>query len=220
MTDDSLFKFWEDVPAHVKVHPDDEPVFAQNKNRALDLDCLPNPYYGPLKTSPIVLLYLNPGFSQKDKAEAASEEGHKFYWRQRQGSEPLRSQIDVAKKSWWVSRTKRLHPDPEYLRHKLAVLELCAYHSKEFVDWPLLKRLPSSQAALNWATSTLFAQARAGQRLVVCLRSAKHWGLEIGTQSGWLFAPHVTRSGYMLDNDQRRAIVDAAERVLERKVQS
>ena len=220
MTGNSLFKFWEGVPAHVKVHPDDEPVFAAHGKRALDLDCLPTPYYGPIKTAPIVLLYLNPGLSEKDKEEAASEDGRQFYWRQRQGSESLRSQLNAVKKSWWVSRTKRLHPNPEYLRHRLAILELCAYHSKEFVDWPLLNKLPSSQAAREWATSTLFAEARSQQRLVICLRSAKHWGLTPGTHSGWLFAPHVTRSGYMLNNDDRRAIVDAAERVLKSNIES
>jgi hypothetical protein len=149
-TEESLFKFWEGVSPDTKVHPKDAAVFEENGNHNLELECLPNPYYGPLRTAPIVLLYLNPGFSEeKDLAEAQTEDGRQFYWRQRQGNEPLRSQLNLKDKSWWVSRTRHLHSDPEYLRHKLAVLELCAYHSKSFSDGAMLSKLPSSQVAKN-----------------------------------------------------------------------
>jgi hypothetical protein len=212
--DESLFKFWEGVSPATKVHPEDEAVFQTNGKHNLNLECLPNPFYGPLRTAPIVLLYLNPGLSQQDLSEAESEEGREFYWRQRQGNEPLRSQIKLEKKSWWVSRTKRFGIDPEYLRHKLAVIELCAYHSKTFTDGSLLPKLPSSRIALSWATSNLFAQARSQKRVVICLRSAKHWGLTIGNHEGWLFVPKVTRSGYMFKNENRNAVVEAAKEAL------
>jgi hypothetical protein len=209
-----LFKFWEGVSPNTKVHPRDEAVFETHGKHNLNLECLPNPFYGPLRTAPIVLLYLNPGLSQQDLNEAESEEGRQFYWRQRQGNEPLRSQINLKKKSWWVSRTKRFCADPEYLRHKLAILELCAYHSKTFIDGSLLPKLPSSQIALNWATSNLFAQARSRKRVVICMRSARRWGLSIGSQEGWLFAPLVTRSGDMFKNENRNAVVEAAKQAL------
>jgi hypothetical protein len=212
--DECLFKFWEGISPSTKVHPKDEAVFEAHGKHNLNLECLPNPFYGPLRTAPIVLLYLNPGFSQRDLQEAESEEGRQFYWRQRQGCEPLRSQIHLEKKSWWVSRTKRFCVDPEYLRHKLAVLELCAYHSKTFTDGSLVPKLPSSRIALSWATSNLFAQARSRKRVIICLRSARRWGLAIGSQEGWLFAPAVTRSGYMFANEDRDAIVTAAKEAL------
>jgi hypothetical protein len=212
--DESLFKFWEGVFPSTKVHPEDKAVFEAHGKHRLNLECLPNPFYGPLRNAPIVLLYLNPGLSQQDLSEAESEEGRQFYWRQRQGNEPLRSQINLEKKSWWVSRTKRFSVDPEYLRHKLAVLELCAYHSKAFTDGSLLPKLPSSRVALSWANSSLFAQARSRKRVVICMRSARRWGLTIGSQEGWLFAPAVTRSGYMLGNEIRNAVVDAAKEAL------
>ena len=212
--DESLFEFWEGVSPGTKVHPKDQAVLETRGKHNLKLECLPNPFYGPLRTAPIVLLYLNPGFTQQDLDEAESVEGRQFYWWQRQGNEPLRSQINLEKKSWWVSRTKRFGIDPENLRHKLAVLELCAYHSKTFKDGSLLPTLPSSQIALSWATSHLFAQARLRERVVICLRSARHWGLTIGNHEGWLFVPQVTRSGYMFKNENRNAIVEAAQEVL------
>ena len=193
-----LFKFWEGVSASTKVHPKDEAVFETYGKQGLNLECLPNPFYGPLRTAPIVLLYLNPGFSEKDRSEAESEEGRQFYWRQRHGNEPLRSQINLEKKSWWVSRTKHFCADPEYLRHKLAVLQLCAYHSKEFKDWPLIAALPSSRVAISWAQKELFADAQAGKRVVICLRSPRYWGLTPGQSYGrTLFAPLTTRNGHI-----------------------
>ncbi len=60
-----MFKFWEGVSPSTKVHPKDAAVFEENEEHNLELECLPNPYYGPLRTAPIVLLYLNPGFSEK-----------------------------------------------------------------------------------------------------------------------------------------------------------
>jgi hypothetical protein len=212
--DESLFEFWEGVSPSTKVHPQDEPVFEAHGKHNLRLECLPNPFYGPLRTAPIVLLYLNPGFLQQDLNEAQSEDGRQFYWRQRQGNEPLRSQINREKKSWWVPRTKFLGIDPEYLRHKLAVLELCAYHSKNFTDRSLLTKLPSSRIALEWATSSLFAQARSRERVVICLRSAKRWGLTVGNHDGWLFVPKFTRSGHMFKTENRNAVVEAAKEAL------
>ena len=213
-TEESLFKFWEGVSPSTKVHPKDATVFEENGKHNFKLDCLPNPYYGPLKTAPIVLLYLNPGFSDKDYAESQTEEGGQFYWRQRQGNEPLRSQINLKDKSWWVSRTKHLNSDPEYLRHKLAVLELCAYHSKSFSDGAMLSKLPSCQVAMNWAVSHLFVQARARKRVVICMRATKRWGLTSGNHDGWLFAPRVTRGGHMFNDENRQLIVDAAKDAL------
>ena len=102
-TEESLFKFLGGVSPNTKVHPKDAAVFEENGKHNLELECLPNPYYGPLRTAPIVLLYLNPGFSgEKDLAEAQTEDGRQFYWRQRQGNEPLRSQLKLKDKSWWV----------------------------------------------------------------------------------------------------------------------
>ncbi len=209
-----IFEFWKDVGPETKIHPEDEPFLkGLTAKHNLCLDCLPVPFYGPLQTAKIVLLYLNPGLGEADLDAANNMDEQQFYWRQRQGREPLRSQINLAKKSWWVSRTKRISPDTEFLRHQLAVLELCPYHSKSFKDGKLLKALPSSRVALNWARNVLFPQARDKAKVVICLRSAKRWGLEVGTAEGFLFSPKTNQSGYMWKNG-RDTVVQTAQEML------
>ena len=144
-----IFEFWKDVAASARVHPADEDVLSSTGHK-LNLNCLPIPFYGPLKGASVVLLYLNPGLTDRDLTEADTAEGQQRRFRQRKGYEPLASQGLDKTKSWWVSRTKRFGSAAE-LQSKMAILEICPYHSKNFRDWPLLAALPSSRAMLNWA---------------------------------------------------------------------
>lgn len=209
-----IFDFWKGVGPQVKVHPSDEPIFKQaGSSDPFKLECLPTPFYGPLRTASVVLLYSNPGFSQKDVEAGNDPSEQGFYHKQRQGNESLRSQIGLTKKSWWVSRTKRICADPEFLRSRLAVLELCPYHSTEFKNVKLVKQLPSYNVALNWAHSELFPRARAKQIVVICLRAAKHWRLQENSNDGFLFVPKVNRSGHML-KDGREVVISAARQIL------
>jgi hypothetical protein len=209
-----VFDFWKDVGPGELIHPADRSILGtEDGTHEFDLNCIPTPFYGPLKSAPIVLLYLNPGLSDGDRKAASDKAEQQFYWRQRQGLEPLRSQIGLAKKCWWVSRTKRFCDDPETLRDRLAVLQLCPYHSKSFksADARIAARLPSYKMALDWAHDALFPAARARTRIVICLRSSKRWKLQPESREGFLFVPKVTRSGYMLNNDMRTEIVSAVQ---------
>jgi hypothetical protein len=209
-----IFDFWKGVGPQVKVHPSDEPIFKQaGSPDPFRLECLPTPFYGPLRTALVVLLYSNPGFSPEDEAAGNDPFEQDFYHKQRQGNEPLRSQIGRTKKSWWVPRTKRICADPEFLRHRLAVLELCPYHSTEFKNVKLVKQLPSHIVALNWAHNELFPRARAKQIVVICLRAAKHWRLKKDSNDGFLFAPKTNISGHML-KDGREVVISAARQIL------
>ena len=59
--------------------------------------------------------------------------------------------------------------------------------------------------------NVLFPQAEAGERVVICMRSAAYWGLETGRSYGkGLFAPHVTRSGHLRKNRDNRRLVELA----------
>jgi hypothetical protein len=207
-----IIDYWRNLGASVRVHPDDELIFAQGKwSHSLELSCVPVPFYGPLKTAPVVLLYLNPGLTAADLDAANDEQAKLFWFQQRRGEASLRSQVGLTQKSWWVSRTKCFQIDPEVLRHKLAVLELCAYHSRSFTDAKLLDKLPSCRASLQWAQTVLFPAARQRRRVVICLRAAKRWGLVPGTTDGHLFAPLTTRSGHMHHNAQRIDIIAAVK---------
>ena len=207
-----IFEFWEDYQLGERIHRLDKLIFDGLKSQHdLNLECLPVPFYGPLKTAPIVFLYLNPGLSKLDLEQAKSNEGQKRRYESLRGLTSL-SQLRVnSEKSWWVDKTAFLEIPAENLLEKIAVLQLCAYHSKEFKDWPLIAALPSSRVAISWAQEELFADARAGKRVVICLRSPRYWGLAPGqSYDGALFAPLTTRNGHIQKLDGMRDTIRRA----------
>ncbi len=63
----------------------------------------------------------------------------------------------------------------------------------------------------------MFLEAMAGQRVVVCMLSAKFWGLKKGNRYGKaLFAPPVTRGGDMEHGRERNAIIREVKAALVR----
>ncbi len=194
-----IFECWKDYQPGDRIHPSDRPVFDDLKSQhSLSLDCLPLPFYGPLKTAPIVFLYLNPGLSKLDLEQAKSIEEQKRRCESLKGLTPLSELRRNSEKSWWVDKAAFLETPVEDLLDKIAVLQLCAYRSKEFKDWPLIAALPTSRAAISWAQEELFVDAQAGKRVVICLRSPRYWGLRPGqSYGGTLFAPLTTRSGHI-----------------------
>ncbi|WP_145616820.1 hypothetical protein [Nitrospirillum bahiense] len=209
---DGLFDFWANVGPSNRIHPADAPVLArldegnQNWNQqhpapeeldGLDLRCLPLPFIGPLRTAPVVFLTLLPGLEEDDVEEAATEAGQHRYHLMRQGNQPLplNGEIGGAWK-WWKARTARLG-DPMMLRHHVAFLDIGAYHSKKAPDRQTLAALPSSRMAIDWAQQVLFPQAVKGERVVVCLRAARMWGLRRNRCQGSLFVPETPRSGHL-----------------------
>jgi hypothetical protein len=82
-------------------------------------------------------------------------------------------------------------------------------------DMHMADRLESVRFVRAWARDTLFPAAEAGKRIVVCLRSARAWGLEPNSQRGQaLFAPQFTRSGFMLHGPVRETIGLAVRRAV------
>lgn len=207
-----IFEFWSEVAPTDKVHPRDRCVFRRlgDVGHGFNLQCLPTCFAGPLRTAPVVLLYLSPGFSQENVDEANTPEAQARYHERRQGYQPLpgRDGPEPAWWQWWSSRTKVFGPW-EQLRDKLAILNISAYHSANLTHHHVLAALPSCRATLDWAQETLFPQAERDERVVVCMRSARYWGLsKSGRHRGSLFAPKdVTRSGYLTSKGTNTAIL-------------
>jgi len=215
MTD--IFEFWS--PSHMKrgdrIHPDDREVFDRmNPERhGFELDCLPASFAGRLKTASVVLLYLSPGYDQTVVDDAKTEEGKDYYFRRWQGDEPFRDEGPGV--SWVESRTK-IFADYATVKEHFALLNIGAYHSNRLKDYGSLLALPSSRVSLTWAQETLFAQAEAGKRIVICLRSAAHWGLDVGREyKGMLFAPPCTIGGHMHKTAQRDKIIEIVKKRIE-----
>lgn len=213
-----LFKFWSEIDPADKIHPADRAVFKRvaAKEEGFNLECLPGSFYGPLKTAKVVLLYLSPGFSKRDIEIAKSPTERQRIHKIREGNQPLSSQTEHGSgHRWWASRTRCFGVEEDIIRHNVAVLNIGAYHSKSFVDHELLAALPSSRMSLTWAQEVLFPEAVAGKRVVVCLRSARFWGLQPGTHyKKSLFAPNVNRAGHMLKDHMRDKAIKAVRVVL------
>ena len=191
-----IFQFWSEVGESDKVHPKDRYVLDRVRYN-FDLKCLPGCFMGPLRTAPVVLLYLSPGWHESDIVEATSPEGCDRHYQRRKGCQSLPGPDDHrATWEWWRART-RVFGEWEQLRTKIAILNICAYHSKEFEDHPLLVALPSSRVSLEWAQTMLFRQAIDGELTVVCMRAARYWGLRKEWQKGKVFVPAVTPGGHM-----------------------
>lgn len=214
MTD--IFDFWAECPPDARQHPQDAPVFARAGDMGFDLRCLPSNVWGPLRTAKLVLLFLSPGFDESDVAYADKPSSHALFARRRQGIAALDGPSEhPAAWKWLRSRLRAFSRTPVELRDKVAILNIGAYHSKTFKDTHALMALPSSRAAIGWAQSVLFPEAERGERVVVCLRKSRAWGLRKGQiYPGTLYAPHVNAAGYMAKGPHRKAIIRAARKAM------
>jgi len=193
-----IFDFWAECPPDARKHPADTKVLDRVAHQ-FELECLPIAFTGPLRTAPVVLLFLSPGSADDDAEHAKAEWRQAWYGFQRTGWAPLPTHEEHAPAwDWWAKIVRQFDVEPEAVRNKLAVLNIGAYHSKSFHDWHMLTALPSSRVTMDWAQGVLFPQAERGERVVVCLRSARLWGLRKGEcNGGTLYAPKHGRSGIM-----------------------
>lgn len=213
-----IFSFWNGIAPNEHVHPADCALLTR-VNHHFDLDGLPGSFMGPLCTAPVVLLYLAPGpWAPGDSVGRRAREVAAWHARTRAGHEPLPGPEESAPTWRWWSQRLKVFGDWEKLRTRVAFLNLAAYHSPaEFKDFNLLRQIPSSNVAFNWARDVLFPAAEAKQRLVVCLRSSRYWGLQVGQRyNGYLFAPRCTRGGHMHHGESREAIANAAKTMVRR----
>jgi hypothetical protein len=197
-----IFRFWSRIKRGERIHPDDRQVFKRMdaERHGFKLKYLPACFTGSLRTAPVVLLYLSPGYDKTEEAEAKRRTVQEKYWRRWRGREPL-SDGDGRGAVWFRSHT-RVFGDYRIVREKVAILNIGAYHSKNMQSYASMLALPSSRVTLDWAQHYLFPEALSRKRIVICMRSAAYWGLEAGKKyPGTLFAPRTTRNGYLRDRD-------------------
>jgi len=149
-------------------------------------------YTGRLRTAAVVLLFLFPGLDSNDTTHCGTQQGRHYYASQRTGECDLPDEKEHhAAYKWLTKIIGQFDIEYEQARSTVATLNIGAYKSKTFDDWHMLAALPSSRVGLDWAQSVLFPQAEAGERVVVCLRSPKYWGLKSGKSVGSLFVRNV-----------------------------
>ena len=82
-----IFEFWSRIERGERIHPDDKKVFDRMapEEHGFNLNCLPACFGGRLRSAPIVLLYLSPGFSDTDLTDANTDDGKDYYARRWKG---------------------------------------------------------------------------------------------------------------------------------------
>jgi hypothetical protein len=121
-----------------------------------------------------------------------------------------------AGREWTERRLAQFGLSYKTASTKVAFVNLIPYRSREGAkDLRMLERLESTRLVRAWAHDTLFPEAEAGKRVVVCLRSARAWGLEPDTQRGQsLFTPKFNRAGFMLHGPMREKVSFAVRRAV------
>jgi hypothetical protein len=215
-TIEQLLEHWaKAIPDHLHIHPDDSDAL-RSKSHQFELGAFVGPWMGPIRTAPVVLLYLNPGINSAGTGEevkaAQDSEAREEMIHNLHGCAPLPSFKSNPKGlEWTEGRLGQFGITYEAASSKVASLNLMPYRSTNGRDDAhMIERLSSSRLMLEWANDTLFPEARAGERIVVCLRSADLWGLETGLRYGKsLYAPKTTRSGFMHHGPMRDEIAKA-----------
>jgi hypothetical protein len=163
------------------------------------------------------MLYMSPGYNESAEEFAKSKKGLEWHSLQRTGSANLPTDKADPGSKWWMERTKCFQIDTETRARNIAILNIGAYHSKEMKDEELLAALPSSRVSLDWAQGELFPQAERGERVVICARATKFWGLSQDKHySGTLFAPSMVRGGHMKHGEYRTRVIAAVQSALKK----
>ena len=217
VTTEDFLQFWTKAIPNLHVHPDDAAELERN-HHALALDTLVGPFMGPVRTAPVVLLTLNPGFSTGEAREAAQIPAARESMANNLGGDaPLPAWVgNPSGREWTTRRLRQFGLGYEDAEARIAFINLIPYRSREGAkDMRMADRLESSRMVRAWARDTLFPEAVAGERVVVCLRSAKQWGLVPDTKRGAaLFAPKVTRGAFMEHVPMREEIGVAVRRAV------
>jgi hypothetical protein len=216
-TTERLLQHWaKATPDHLHIHPDDADALRSNSH-GFELRVGVGAWMGPIRSAPVVLLYLNGGLSDPEQVIRASQdtETREETIRTLHGSAPLFSfKTDPGGRKWTTARLGQFGVTYDSAASKVAFVNLMPYKSRNGSENEhMIQRLKSSCLVRQWANDTLFPEARRGERVVVCMRSATQWGLQTGTTGTKygesLYAPKTNRSGFMHHGPMREEITKA-----------
>ena len=211
--------FWSKAIPNLHVHPDDEAALKSNPHE-FALDTLVGPWMGPIRTAPVVILMLNGGMAGNGEEARAAQmpTARESMAHNLTGDAPLPNWEGIgnpAGREWTTRRLNQFGVSYKAASDKVAVVNLIPYRSKEGAkDIRMADRLESCRVLRSWMHYTIFKEAEAGKRVVICMRSHRHWGLERGTNRGVsLFSPVCNRAGFTL-HDERAPIGQAVRRAV------
>jgi hypothetical protein len=185
-----LFDFWKRLPPEHCVHPDDCSVIRDQLSFVLDIP--PGHVNGRLRTAPVVVCYLNPGYEESDRVQFENETNRRALFEQINGDSDFPMWFDRWRE-WYLPRVRFGDlPDNEIAR-TVAIFNVCAYASRNAncLTRSTIRRLPSSVIARRYLHEVLIPQARRRERFVIIARGRWAWGLNDSFESHNLrFAPN------------------------------
>jgi len=173
-----IFEFWKDLPEKSCVHPKDMDTLNEHKG-VFELNVPPGHINGQLKTSPVVALFLNPGFEEEDRDSFENEKLRELLFKQIQGESDFPLWFTRWKK-WFLPRVKIGGMTEEQIAINVSILNVCSYASKDakHLTPAIIEKLPSSQVAINYLHKVLIPQAQRGERFIVVCRAAWAWKID------------------------------------------
>ena len=174
--------------------------FGMHDDSRMDLSLLPIPYAGDLKNSKVVIFLLNPGlhysdyYGEYDRPEYRkrlvdniqqdfSGVDFPFLW-----LDPNLSWH--AGFQWWEKKlrtvikelaerrfNKSYYEALKFASKNIAQIELIPYHSTIFKSRNLVRDLASAKESINFARTTLQADANSGKKKIIITRQVREWGV-------------------------------------------
>lgn len=152
---------------------------SRNTKNIFALDVPPGHINGNLRTAPVVVLFLNPGFEDEDKQVFEKEDCRILLF------EPIRGESDFPLwfnrwRKWFLQRVKLDGMTDEKIGKNVSIFNVCSYASRDAkrLKPSILNSLPSSQAAIEYLHEVLIPQAQRGERFIVVCRTAWAWKID------------------------------------------
>ncbi len=179
ITTQDLLRFWARAIPDLQVHPDDDAALRESRH-SLVLDALVGPWMGPVRTATVVLLTLNGGYNGVEREEAKMPSVREAMARNLGGDTPLPDfATNRGGREWTERLLARFNLTYELAASKVACVNLLPYRSVEGSrDLRMVEHLKSARLIWDWAHYTLFPEAEAGERVVICTRSVRAWWLD------------------------------------------
>jgi hypothetical protein len=202
-------------------------AFSDRQDKKFHLGLLPQPYQGHLSTASVFILMLNPGLSPI----TYYAEEHDLQFRHallrtiyQENKTSLYPFLFLDPQFAWYGGFKYFHTrfrpiieriqtekDISYLEAlrfvacHVACLQIIPYHSKEFGSYGVIKQLPSSQAAIQFARTELVNKAKNDEITIIVTRGTQHWGLPEG-RNVVLYHGNETRSAHFTPQSRKKII--------------
>ncbi len=194
-------------------------AFGEPDGKKHHLGLLPQPFHGNLANGSVVVLMLNPGFTPADYVAEHNTSGFRqamvrairqnnahdeypfiflnpsfswhtgfLYWEKRYGS-----YARLAAEANHTSYQQGL----AFVSKKVACLQLVPYHSRAGITHSLVKKLSSSQEAINFVHQELLLKAEAGDLTLIVARGSRKWKVTKSSRNVVVFDTAQARGGYL-----------------------